>query len=218
MAKRFIDYAFKSKVLREHSDLIQKAKKASMIDYALNEFELYGVVMPILRHKTPDNMSINELHDYAVANGLKSEFTEAFKINHASYKRTNRLKERVERMLLNGSCVFLTLTFTDDALANTTDKERRVAVSRFLKSHGCMYVANIDFGSKNHREHYHALINTDNVNYALWREHYGSINGQRVRNRDIQSDKTKLAKYICKLSNHAIKETTKRSSLIYSRD
>ena len=79
-----------------------------------------------------------------------------------------------------------------------------------------MYVANIDYGSKNKREHYHALINCDKVDFKSWRK-YGNINAKRVRNKDIESDKTKLSKYIAKLSNHAIKETTKRSCLIYSR-
>ena len=112
--------------------------------------------------------------------------------------------------------MFLTLTFNDETLRDTTDKERRVLVSRYLKSFGCSYVANVDYGKENHREHYHAVINTDRIDYSSWHK-YGAIDGEKIRNRNIQSDKTRLAKYICKLSNHAIKETTKRSSLIYSR-
>jgi hypothetical protein len=79
-----------------------------------------------------------------------------------------------------------------------------------------MYVANIDYGAKNKREHYHALINCDKIDFSNWRK-YGNINAERVKNKDIESDKIKLSKYIAKLSNHAIKETTKRSCLIYSR-
>ena len=216
MAKRVIDYAFKSYVLREHSDLLQKAKKSTIVDYAINEFNENGVVMPILRRNNDDLMNVSELYCYCLDNGLEREFKECFKINQASYKRTHRLKERIESMLVNGQCLFLTLTFNDETLANTTSKERRVAVSRYLKSFNCKYVANIDFGAKNHREHYHAVINCDRVDYSLWNK-YGNINGEKIRNKDIKSDKTKLAKYICKLSNHAIKETTNRSSLIYSR-
>ena len=216
MAKRSIDYAFKSYVLKEHSDLLLKAKKSTLLDFAISEFNNNGVVMPILRRSNNDLMTVSELHSYCLENSLINEFYECFKINNASYKRTKRLKERIENMLLNGSCLFLTLTFNDDTLKSTTEKERRVAVSRYLKSFNCPYVANIDYGSKNHREHYHAVINAESVNYSLWFK-YGSINGERIRNKDIESDKTKLAKYICKLSNHAIKETTKRSSLIYSR-
>jgi len=119
-------------------------------------------------------------------------------------------------MLLNGQCLFLTLTFNDDTLQRTTQKERRTAVSRYLKQFNCRYVANIDFGKENGREHYHAVINCGSVCFDSWRK-FGNINAERIRNKDLKADKTKLAKYICKLSNHAIKETTKRSSLIYSR-
>lgn len=216
MAKSSIDYAFKSYVLKEHSDLLQKVKKSTIVDYAINELNENGVLLPVLRHSNGDLMNVSELYYYCNENGLLKEFKECLKINDASYKRTKRLKERIESMLVNGNCLFLTLTFNDYTLSTTTPKERRVAVSRYLKSFDCKYVANIDFGAKNHREHYHAVINCDRVDYSTWNK-YGNINGERIRNKDIKSDKTKLAKYICKLSNHAIKETTKRSSLIYSR-
>lgn len=216
MAKRVIDYAFKSYVLKEHGDLLQQAKTSSLYDYAIRQFEENGIVYHILKHHKEDILSTNELMFKCSENGLKKEFEECVKINHASYKRTNRLKERIEDMLLNGSCIFLTLTFNDDTLQNTTPKERRIAVSRYLKTFNSKYVANIDFGKENGREHYHAVINADNIEFDKWRK-YGNINAERIRLRDSKSDKTKLAKYICKLSNHAIKETTKRSVLIYSR-
>lgn len=218
MQKRVIDYAFKSYVLKEHSDLVQKAKVSTKVDYAISELNNKGVVSPILRHDSKDLMSSIDLMNYCRDNGLLNELKECYRINDASYKRTNRLRERIERMLLSGDCLFLTITFNDDTLQNTTDKERRVMVSRYLKSFGCSYVANVDYGKENHREHYHAVINASRIDYTLWyNKGYGTVNGEKIRNRNIQSDKTKLAKYICKLSNHAIKETTKRSSLIYSR-
>lgn len=161
-------------------------------------------------------MPYNDLYSYCAENGLLNELKECMKINNAEYERTKRLKNRVATMLLSGSCCFITLTFNDDTLSNTTEKQRRVAVSRYLKQYGCLYVANIDYGAKNKREHYHALINCDKIDFSAWRK-YGNINAERVRNKDFESDKTKLSKYIAKLSNHAIKETTKRSCLIYSR-
>lgn len=216
MAKRVIDYAFKSYVLREHNDLLQKAKLSTRVDYAISELNINGEVLPILRRENNDLMSSIDLMNYCRDNGLLMPLKECYRINDASYKRTKRLKERIQSMLLNGCCLFLTLTFNDDTLSNTTEKQRRVFVVRYLKSFGCSYVANIDFGKENHREHYHAVINTDRIDYSYWHK-YGAIDGEKIRNKDIRSDKTKLAKYICKLSNHAIKETTKRNSLIYSR-
>lgn len=217
MAKRNIDYAYKSYVLKEHSDLLVREKKSKAIDFAIYELYENGVVSPILRHLNNGLVTSGDLFNECYEKGLLKELKECRKINHASYKRVKRLKERVGDMLTGGACIFLTLTFSPSTLENTSEKERRVAVTRYLKQYKTRYVANIDYGSKNHREHYHALIMCDKVDFEAWRK-YGNINAEKVRNKDIKSDKAKLAKYIAKLSNHAIKETTKRSSLIYSRN
>ena len=211
-----VNYGFKAYVLNNHADLLKKAKKSSLLEYAVCELATKGVIMPFWEHFNNDVISINDLHKECAENGLNDVFNECLRINDANSKRTLRLKQRIEGMLLSGSCLFLTLTFSDDTLANTTDKQRRVFVSRYLKTFNCKYVANIDFGATNHREHYHAIISSDKIAFDGWRK-YGNINAERIRNRNINCDKTKLAKYICKLSNHAIKETTKRSCLIYSR-
>lgn len=172
-----------------------------------------------MRCMCDNNNDLLTLHDLlleCVENGLKNEFFEVIRINKASYERVKRLRERIKSMLLKGPCLFLTLTFNDDTLSNTTDKQRRVAVVRYLKQFNCDYVANIDFGSKNHREHYHAVICSKSIDMSSWRK-YGNINIERVRNRKIECDGERLSKYVAKLSNHCIKETTKRCSLIYSR-
>lgn len=214
-----IDYAFKSYVLKEHADLLQRQKRSSLYDYSLNKLINEGVVLYAFKSKKKYYNSSIELMDYVISNDLVNEYKECIKINHAEYERTHRLKERVRAMLLNGSCIFLTLTFTDQILNSTTPKQRRVAVSRFLKKYNCSYVANIDFGvdkTKTMREHYHALINCDKVNYKHWQK-FGNLDFERVRNKGIENNTSKLSKYIAKLANHSIKESAKRSSLIYSR-
>lgn len=146
-------------------------------------------------------------------------FHEAEKINHASRQRSNRLYKRIEQffdeaMLLDLNLLFLTLTFRDDVLESTNPDSRHRYVSRFLKSNCLKYVANKDFGSKNGREHYHALVLVNGrLDYTSWL--YGALNGEKVVYSANSS--VKLAKYISKLTNHSIKETTKRSVLIYSR-
>lgn len=75
-------------------------------------------------------------------------------------------------------------------------------------------MANKDFGATNGREHYHAVVLVKGkLNYSKWR--YGCLNGQKIRLNGISNEK--LAKYLSKLTNHAVKETCKRSVLIYSR-
>lgn len=134
----------------------------------------------------------------------------ASKINNNNYHRIKRLKARITN-LLAGPCVFLTLTFTDEFLANTSPQTRRRYVCRFLSQYGD-YVGNIDFGKKNKREHYHAILRTDDiVKYSSWCG--GSCNGKKITVKNSDA----LARYIAKLTNHAIKETTKSSRIIYSR-
>lgn len=216
MDKRNIDYAFKSYVLNEHKELFKRVKKSKLYEFKISQYYDNGEITPFLERLSNETMRFNDLLVECVDNGLKREFNEVIKIDNANYHRVKRLKDRVAKMLNKGKCIFLTLTFNDLTLANTTAKERRVAVVRYLKTFKTDYLANIDFGANNHREHYHALIVADKVNYSKWNK-YGNINGQKVRLKDIDNDKTKLSKYIAKLSNHAIKETTKRNALIYSR-
>lgn len=152
---------------------------------------------------------LNDLSDLQDLSPVAYE--EARKAAQADYRRNTRLKNRIRRMLSKGDCAFLTLTFTDSVLDSTTSEQRRLYVLRFLKSQTQTYIANIDFGSVNNREHYHC-ITLGNVDLARWT--YGNID---VRTIIKSSNPLVLAKYINKLVNHAIKETSKRSHIIYSR-
>lgn len=93
----------------------------------------------------------------------------------------------------------------------------------YLTALNVPYVANIDFGKKNGREHYHAVVASGKVNYKLW--DYGALNGEVIRNNvkvdedgsiSIESAQ-KIARYIAKLTNHAIKQTVRRNVAIYCR-
>lgn len=143
------------------------------------------------------------------------EYQECKRVNKASYQRTKRLKDKIQDMILKGNCIFLTLTFTNDVLDSTNQDTRKRYVKRFLKSVSNQYVANIDYGKKYEREHYHAIVLCDDkIDHNLWK--YGNIDFERVRvNEDTSS--VKMAKYINKLTNHAIKETVRRNCVIYSR-
>lgn len=112
-------------------------------------------------------------------------------------------------------CSFLTLTFTDDVLASTSEDTRRRYVARFLKSISQNYVGNIDYGKLNEREHYHAIVEGDQLDLSSWT--YGFTKCIKVGYSDIITDTARLSKYINKLSNHATKKTTKGKKIIYSR-
>lgn len=143
-----------------------------------------------------------------------AEWKEAFRINQADYKRKKRLKARICEMIKE-PCVFLTLTFTDDCLKSINLETMRKYVRRYLKIFSDTYIANIDFGELNERVHYHALaVNNGTFDFNDWK--CGNVDFERVADSD-QLTATKLAQYVSKLTNHAIKETTKRSCIIYSR-
>lgn len=208
MAK--VDYAFKAKVLSEHQDILALQRKSSLLEYCEN---VKGDNVDIALKETV-NDAVFSFCFGEVDRRLEHQkiWLECGRINHAYRQRVKRLKDNITAMLQSGQCYFVTLTFSDDTLARTTAETRRRYVTRFLKSQSHTYCANIDFGAKNGREHYHGILLADKVNVSDW-DKYGFSNAKAICNTD---DSVKLAKYISKLTNHAIKDTTKGSRAIYS--
>lgn len=137
-------------------------------------------------------------------------------LNQSRYKRKQRVSQKIKSVVEIGACLFLTLTFSDETLKQTSAKTRRIYVSRYLKEQSAIYVANVDYGGENGREHYHALILANNVNYEPWHK-YGAIKGERVRTSE--DDVTRVSKYVAKLSSHAMKVNDGFAPrMIYSRE
>ena len=156
-------------------------------------------------------------------------------INDAYYQRLHRLKARVERMCDIGCC-FLTLTF-DDMIEQTNETTRRKYVQRFLNGFDVPYIANVDYGSTNGREHYHAVICAPLEQLALetWGKgyvYYEEVGTTRVyrddkgiyerkpkkRDETPEHNGARTSKYMNKLTNHAIKETAKGHNIMYCRN
>lgn len=138
--------------------------------------------------------------------------------DYDKYKhKTFRVRRKILKMMVLGSCSFLTLTFTDDVLNSTSEETRRRYVSRFLKSISTDYVANIDWGKQNGREHYHAVVLGTDFEMVGW-DKYGFSNCKKVAINDDTTNSSRMSKYIYKLSNHATKLSTQRKKIIYSRD
>lgn len=140
-------------------------------------------------------------------------------IFNADRQRTRRLRQKIENKLVNSQCLFLTLTFEDKVLQNTSNSTRRTYIRRYLKDvlKVPFGVANKDFGDKEknseskEREHYHAIIESEDIDLSTYP--YGFIYAERIK--DI-SNPLLLAKYVNKLTNHAYKDSTKgRDRLIY---
>lgn len=194
----YIDYVYKSKILK--TDL---CKRVGRIDAKTYLNSLDGIIT--------DNELENSYFDLLLEYDYK-DIQEARKINKASYNRFKRLKDKIQHFLSLGRCIFVTLTFRDDILNITNFETRRKYVTRYLKSISDYYIANVDFGTSTDREHYHAIILKDFIS-DKWE--YGFTWFEIIHCNGYSSDN--ISDYVTKLTNHSIKETTKRYSLIYSR-
>lgn len=141
-------------------------------------------------------------------------YHKAMQILNAYYHRKSRVSKRLACMLACGDCIFGTLTFTDIVLNTTTYDIRRRYVREYLKSYSDYYIANIDFGDQNGREHYHFVILANHIDQSDWKYGFSWFNKIKNNKSSIES----VSKYIPKLSNHAIKNSTGNTfRLIYGR-
>lgn len=134
-------------------------------------------------------------------------------LNQSRYKRKQRVQDRITYMIFQGAC-FLTMTFAQSVLDSTSEDTRRQYVRRWLKAFSTNYVANIDYGGKKGREHYHAVVMCDYVDVpSSWLG--GFMNAKQIyRSHDnIQA----ISKYIAKLTNHALKQNAQLKRIIYSK-
>ena len=137
------------------------------------------------------------------------------------WSRTRRAKSKIGALIRDGYAVFGTLTFRDDVLNTTSVQTRRRYVQRWLYLNCLDYVANIDFGEKNHREHYHFVAVPFSLQQKIdcsdWIKTYGAVKIEPIGT--TKDDESRTLKYLTKLTSHAIKESTgKQYSLIYSRE
>ncbi len=191
--------------------LHREVGQLSLKSYRLFQMEVNGIYYPSLINYSFQELE-NELTNFVNFYGYTT-LKVANNLNRASYQRTARLKERIREAVASGSAWFITITFNPETLSKTNEKTRRVYVSRWLKSLTPFYVANIDYGAKNSREHYHAIITSDKRPPKSWS--YGFVDILKVKT--TETDTKRISKYISKLTNHAIKHTTKSKRIIYSR-
>lgn len=128
--------------------------------------------------------------------------------------RTKRIRDKLLKIFemhsIDNTLYFLTFTFNNSYLESSTKESRHLMIRRLLKKHCNSYIANIDYGKKNDREHYHAVISINNLIDVNLYKNYGTINFLKIYSKN----EVKLSKYLFKLTYHAIKS---KSTIIYSR-
>ena len=144
---------------------------------------------------------------------MNHQFKDIYRENHNSAVRHKRIQDKIYDIVTNDDFSYLiTFTFNNHAF-DLKEDTRRQYVIRFLKKYCNKYVANIDYGKKKGREHYHAVgsIYCD-LDQCIWK--YGFIDIVPIRSA---SDDSRIAHYLNKLTNHALKDHGKRKHIIYSR-
>lgn len=149
------------------------------------------------------------------------EFDEAVKVhryvnalhswNVSRRAKKKRLHHKLVKMSVEGSLSFVTLTFNPETLEMSSFHQRKDLVKECLDSYCQDWVANIDFGEKKGREHYHAFCLNLNPSFiAVWNEAAGFCKLEPVC--EVSS---RLCEYIDKLCNHALKESVGFHQLMY---
>lgn len=213
--------------------LIDLIDKAHFFYWSVSSYREYGIVLPsciefdstkndyVFKGKT--NFTRYDYYGWTYDNfcdALESEIQSVdseimsmccymFNIRR---KRRNRVKKHLMNMFKQGSCIFCTLTFDDNNYVDVSPQTRRKYVQRFLHRFK-YYICNIDYGDLNGREHYHAVVVSDKVDCKWWK--YGNIDFEKVK--QYKQDNQCITSYLCKLTNHAIKTSTKNYRLLYSR-
>lgn len=152
--------------------------------------------------------------------------------------KVSRVKKRLVWLLCRYKYVyFVTFTFDNKRLNQKEETRRKLIKKTLEKIQGAKWILNIDFGSKNEREHYHCIVGLNNfeldgdlieflltqrkqdlsdiyLDYKLKKIYPCFVFAERIGNHT--EDIKRISKYINKLSNHCLKSTTFNSRIVYN--
>lgn len=207
------------------------------VNYNVHGNGLSGLISTLSLHQIDDLPfdleSIQEakkmsIDDVARCYGCTSEEVVSFlQMKKAKSEQARRLKRHIDFMFnqADWNIYFITLTFSDSAMIMSQATRKRY-VTDCLKKCTEDYIANIDYGEENEREHYHATIAIKNdIRLATHRAKikkghyitccdneevqelfgwkYGWITMEPIK--IDQKDRNKVANYMASLKQHALK-------------
>lgn len=140
------------------------------------------------------------------------------KILNARYHKCGRVKRRLIYLFIHFKYIyFVTFTFNNHYIDKST-KTKRNLIKSVLNSYDFSYILNIDYGSKNEREHYHCILATNediDVNEYIQLNYKGGFSLSILCKCGLDDFK-RLYKYVNKLVNHCLKATTKKQRIVYN--
>lgn len=132
----------------------------------------------------------------------------------ARYEQIKKIEEHIKfwfNKSLNKSVLFCTFTFNDMAMEQKPATRKKAIVTMLNRTDD--YLLNIDYGARNEREHYHAIVLVPTSELYTEDKHLrchrfddyrkGFYSVEEVRRED--KDKKRLSRYVTKLTLHSIK-------------
>ena len=175
----------------------------------LFEYYNYGIASPLVEEwLRREDVAFDLIQVELFGFDLETQ-QQANKLIKARREKARRVRKRIDDIMKNDA-LFLTFTFTDEILASTTFEKRKRYIKDWLGKLNCPYVANLDYGKKNGREHYHAVVGISSVDFDTYT--FGNLYGEKIR---VGSNSIALSRYIVKLTAHCLKDTAR--TIIYSR-
>lgn len=167
-----------------------------------------------------DLKEYNEYRNFCCVNNISYNQNIIFERKlKARYNKVSRIKQHFIYLFHRRKNIyFLTFTFNDKYLKKC-DRTRKDLIKKVLKNfdNDSLFILNIDYGKQNERLHFHCIYGTNsdldlkkylNTNYPCF-SYTESIR------QDCNSIK-KISKYINKLSNHAVKDSTCNSRIYFN--
>lgn len=215
----FTNYTFDDLVDIVYSNGLQKKQaSASLVRFrTYGNSNYYGTFDDFTNGDIGLSMALLEVSEYC---------------NEIRYQRIKRMRKKLTEMIDNDSVCFLTFTFDEHYNDCLDDKTKRRYVKAFFNDHfQSPYIANVDYGEKYGRLHYHAVLtanrdevievlkayqrtNGEEIKFTWWK--YGICWVQQVGTTN--TDIARISKYVNKLTNHSFKGTTQYNKAIYFRN
>lgn len=165
-------------------------------------------------------ISYNKYRRYCNLNHIDFEEDKEFeKILNARYHKVSRIKKRFLYLFHRYKYLYFCTFTLDNYYINCSDRTRKDLIKDSLYSFDddIKYIINVDFGKKTERLHYHGIIATNSdldLNIFLKLTYPCFSYSERIR-LDPNSIR-KIPKYINKLSNHAVKDSTRNFRTLYN--
>lgn len=188
-------------------------KEIDLVVYNNGLLKIFNLIRIIEKKSDNNPYYYNKDPNYKLYLGVikkaKLSYNQVKNSYYRHYGKIKRAKRKIEKILdTEETCLFLTLTFDNNYIEKLKNKRR--SVREYLKTISKNFIANVDYGEKNGRLHYHAIIR-GRIESNTWK--YGAINFKVINNKCSGA----LSKYILKLARHSLKTTTKAEKIIYSR-